>query len=102
MLFQPPITMIMQLPPNSGVRSYTDEHANSRNFTVAKLLQAHDHLLPCAIVHTLAFKYFLHTPIEVWKNFILSSINKKKKEERKSLFVVYLSFYCTDHSQGRD
>jgi len=40
MLFRPPTTMIMQLPPLSGVPSYTDEHANPRNFTVAKLLHA--------------------------------------------------------------
>ena len=40
MLFRPPTTMIMQLSPLSGVPSYTDEHANPRNFTVAKLLHA--------------------------------------------------------------
>lgn len=44
MLFRPPTTMIMQLSPLSGVPSYTDEHANPRNFTVAKLLHA---LLRC-------------------------------------------------------
>ncbi|KAK2350257.1 hypothetical protein QL285_097520 [Trifolium repens] len=40
MLFRPPTTMIMQLSPLSGVPSYTDEHANPRNFTVAKLQHA--------------------------------------------------------------
>lgn len=47
MLFRPPTTMIMQLPPLSGVPSYTDEHANPRNFTVAKLLHALEYLRCC-------------------------------------------------------
>lgn len=37
----------MQLPPLSGVPSYTDEHANPRNFTVAKLLHALEYLRCC-------------------------------------------------------
>ena len=40
MLFRPPTTMMMQLSPLYGVPSYTDEHANPRNFTVEKLLHA--------------------------------------------------------------
>jgi len=36
--------MMMQLSPLSGVPSYTDEHANPRNFTVAKLLHALEYL----------------------------------------------------------
>lgn len=47
MLFRPPTTMIMQLSPLSGVPSYTDEHANPRNFTVAKLLHALEYLRCC-------------------------------------------------------
>ena len=31
--------MIMQQPPLSGVPSYTDEHANPRNFTVGRSLR---------------------------------------------------------------
>jgi hypothetical protein len=39
--------MIMQLPPLSGMPSYTEEHANPRNFTVAKLLHALEYLRCC-------------------------------------------------------
>lgn len=47
MLFRPPTTMIMQLSPLSSVPSYTDEHANPRNFTVAKLLHTLEYLRCC-------------------------------------------------------
>jgi hypothetical protein len=36
--------MMMQLSPLYGVPSYTDEHANPRNFTVEKLLHALEYL----------------------------------------------------------
>lgn len=35
------------MQPLSGVPSYTDEHANPRNFTVAKLLHALEYLRCC-------------------------------------------------------